>query len=60
MTQVCPQLAEMIEAGRGNTPDTQILLQAWIEPLLAQGCDALVLGCTHYAFIRTQLEAWLP
>ena len=36
------------------------MLQGWVKPLLAQGCDTLILGCTHYPFIRPLLAQWLP
>ena len=49
--QVCPGLVEQIEAGALNTPATEQMLRGWVEPLLAQGIDALVLGCTHYPFV---------
>lgn len=54
--QVCPGLVEQIEAGRLDTPDTEAMLRGWVEPLLAQGADTLVLGCTHYPFIAPTLQ----
>ncbi len=54
--QVCPGLVEQIEAGALNTPATEQMLRGWVEPLLAQGIDALVLGCTHYPFVIPLLE----
>jgi glutamate racemase len=54
--QVCPGLVEQIEAGELDTPATEALLRGWVEPLLARNIDALVLGCTHYPFVRPLLE----
>jgi glutamate racemase len=54
--QVCPGLVEQIEAGELDTPRTEALLRSWVEPLLARNIDALVLGCTHYPFVRPLLE----
>jgi glutamate racemase len=54
--QVCPGLVQQIEAGRLDTPDTEAMLRGWVEPLLAEGIDALVLGCTHYPFVIPLLE----
>jgi glutamate racemase len=54
--QVCPGLVEQIEAGELATPRTEAMLRAWVEPLLARNIDALVLGCTHYPFVRPLLE----
>ncbi len=52
----CPGLVEQIEAGRLDTPDTEAMLRSWVEPMLAEGIDALVLGCTHYPFVIPLLE----
>ena len=60
ITQPCPGLVEQIEAGELNSPRTRALLQGWVEPLLAEGCDTLILGCTHYPFIKPLLGELLP
>lgn len=54
--QVCPGLVEQIEAGELAAPRTEEMLRGWIEPLLGRGIDALVLGCTHYPFVRPLIE----
>ncbi len=54
--QVCPGLVEQIEAGELESPRTEAMLRTWVEPLLARNIDALVLGCTHYPFVRPLLE----
>ena len=56
LQEVCPGLVQKIEAGELDTPDTKRLLRGWVEPMLAQGIDALVLGCTHYPFVIPALE----
>lgn len=60
ITQPCPGLVEQIEAGELASPRTRELLQGWVEPLLAEGCDTLILGCTHYPFIKPLLRELLP
>lgn len=60
ITQPCPGLVERIEAGDLESTETRGLLLGWVEPLLAQGCDTLILGCTHYPFIRPLLTQLLP
>ncbi|WIX03760.1 glutamate racemase [Pseudomonas sp. AR5] len=60
ITQPCPGLVERIEAGDLQGPGTRALLAGWVEPLLAQGCDTLILGCTHYPFIRPLLSELVP
>ncbi len=59
-TQPCPGLVEQIEAGELDSTRTRALLQGWVEPLLAEGCDTLILGCTHYPFIKPLLRELVP
>jgi glutamate racemase len=55
--QACPGLVEQVERGELDSPATQALLQRYVQPLLDQGADTLVLGCTHYPFLRAQIQA---
>lgn len=52
LTQPCPGLVEQVEAGDLDGPQTRALVQQYAGPLLARGADTLVLGCTHYPFVR--------
>jgi glutamate racemase len=52
ITQPCPGLVEQVEAGALDTPQTRALVERYVKPLMAQGADVLVLGCTHYPFLR--------
>ncbi len=56
LQQACPGLVRQIEAGEFDTPKTEAMLRGWIEPMMAQGIDALVLGCTHYPLVRPLIE----
>ncbi|MDQ6968825.1 MAG: glutamate racemase [Mariprofundaceae bacterium] len=52
IVQPCPGLVESIEAG--NTVNNTVvyeMLKGFLQPLLQQGIDTLVLGCTHYPFV---------
>jgi glutamate racemase len=60
ITQPCPGLVERIEAGELDSPATRELLQGFALPLLAEGCDTLILGCTHYPFIKPLLRSLVP
>lgn len=51
-TQVCPGLVERVEAGQIEDDETLVLLRRYLDPLLKAGIDRLVLGCTHYPFLR--------
>lgn len=57
--QPCPGLVEIIEQGQQHSTMCHTLLQNYLEPLLAQGIDTLVLGCTHYPFVQQQISAIL-
>ncbi len=52
----CRGLVELIEAGQTTGPETRRLLEGVLYPMLAQGVDTLVLGCTHYPFVRPLIE----
>ena len=58
--QPCPGLVERIEAGELDSPATRDLLQKLVAPLLDAGCDTLILGCTHYPFIKPLLRQLVP
>ncbi|MFI8979208.1 glutamate racemase [Ectopseudomonas khazarica] len=60
VTQPCPGLVECIEAGELQAAATRELLQRYVAPLLDEGCDTLILGCTHYPFLRPLLTTLLP
>ena len=51
-TQPAPGLVELVEAGQTDGPEAAALLNSYLRPLLEQGIDTLVLGCTHYPFLR--------
>lgn len=56
VTQACVGLVECIEAGAIETPHTLALLTQYCAPLVAAGADTIVLGCTHYPFVRQQIQ----
>jgi len=51
LAQPCAGLAEHIERGDLDGERTEQLLRGFVEPLLAQGADVIVLGCTHYPLV---------
>lgn len=53
-------LVELIEAGEENSEKTRNLLKRYIDPMLEQGIDCLVLGCTHYPHLVPVLRGFLP
>lgn len=53
-------LVELIEAGKENSEEIRSLLKKYIDPMLQQGIDRLVLGCTHYPYVIPILRQLLP
>lgn len=56
LLQACVGLVDEIEKGDLQAPAIHAMLERYISPLLAQGADTLVLGCTHYPFVRDVIE----
>jgi glutamate racemase len=52
VAQPCPGLAEQVEAGALAAPETRALVERYVRPLIDRGADTIVLGCTHYPFLR--------
>lgn len=51
LTSTLPGLVEEIENGNLHGERTRAILAEAILPMLAEGADTLVLGCTHYPFV---------
>jgi len=56
LPQACIGLADQVEKGELQSGATALLLKRYILPLLEQGADTLVLGCTHYPFVQSLIE----
>jgi glutamate racemase len=59
ITQPCPGLVEQVELGDLEGPLTRALLERYSAPLMRAGCDTVILGCTHYPFLRPLLATIL-
>ena len=53
-----PGLVELIESGRGDSPEAQEFLHNLLDGFVGK-LDALVLGCTHYPFVKRNISAIL-
>jgi glutamate racemase len=51
LQDTCPGLVEQIEAGRIASQETREILQRALHPMLEEGVDEIVMGCTHYPFV---------
>lgn len=51
LQHTCPGLVAEIEAGNLDGAEPRFILEGALEPMLAEGIDTVVLGCTHYPFV---------
>jgi glutamate racemase len=51
LQDTCPGLVTQIEKGALKSHETRLILEKALHPMLAQGIDTVVLGCTHYPFV---------
>jgi len=54
--QPCPGLVEIIENGDQSSAKCHDLLKNYLTPLIDQHIDTLVLGCTHYPFVKKAIK----
>jgi len=54
--QPCPLLTPLVEAGEIDTRKSDTVLEGYLQPLRKAGVDTVVLGCTHYPFLRKGVE----
>jgi glutamate racemase len=52
ITQPCHGLVEKVEQGLLHDALTRELVARYTRPLIEQGVDTIILGCTHYPFLR--------
>jgi len=51
-----PGLVELVESGQLSGPDVERVLHPFLDPLISWGVDVVVLGCTHYPFLRAEIQ----
>ncbi len=52
-------LVELVEAGVLSGTEVTATLRPLLDPMLEAGVDVVVLGCTHYPFLRRAIEAYV-
>lgn len=53
-------IVELIEAGKKDSEEMRDLLVSITEPFMISGIDYLVLGCSHYPYVKEILQELLP
>ncbi len=51
-----PGIVELVESGRADSPEAVALMEQELSPYRTE-LDALVLGCTHYPFVKNAIRA---
>ena len=54
--QVGKGFVEAVERGETEGPEAERIAEAAVRPLVEAGADAIVLGCTHYPFLKDAIE----
>lgn len=49
-------LVEQVENNELDSDETKRLLNGYLTPMMENGADTLVLGCTHYPFLRPAID----
>jgi len=57
LQDTCPGLVESIEAGEMQGGETRQILEKALDPMLAEGIDTIVMGCTHYPFVIPLIQS---
>lgn len=60
MEQIGDGLVQLIESGKIETPEMKTLLERYLNPMIEQNIDYLVLGCSHYPYLIPEIKKILP
>lgn len=52
----CPLLVPLIEEGEHNSVITDAVLKKYLDPLMEENIDTLILGCTHYGILEPKIR----
>jgi glutamate racemase len=56
----CPGWVPLVEKGLHESAEARQLVAATLAPALDAGADTLVLGCTHFPFLRQAIQQAMP
>ena len=55
-----PKFVSLVENNELDTPRAKGIIEEYMSPMLNENMDVLVLGCTHYQFLKEQISAFAP
>lgn len=53
--RICPLLVPLVEEDWIGKPETNMILKKYLRPLKIKKVDTLILGCTHYPFLKKDI-----
>lgn len=56
LQQACPLFVPLVEEGWFDHPAADMVAREYLAPLIVQGVQSLVLGCTHYPLLKPLLR----
>ena len=54
--KACPLLVPLVEEGLLHDPVTDEIIMRYLDEVLENGVDTLILGCTHYPLLRSAIR----
>jgi len=58
--QIGHGLVQLIEDGKINTTEMHQLLKNYLDPMISENIDYLVLGCSHYPYLIPEIKKIIP
>ena len=55
-SQACPVFVEHVERGDTTSDELRGAARRYLSPLMAEGIDTLIMGCTHYPLLSGMLQ----
>ncbi len=55
-SQACPLFVPLVEEGWAAKPEARSIAREYLRPLRLRKIDTLILGCTHYPFLRPMIR----
>lgn len=55
-----PKFVELVEKNEIHTDKADHIIEEYMSPLLQENIDVLVLGCTHYQFLKKKIQTFAP
>lgn len=52
----CANLENLVEKGFINSPEVTVLVKKYLKQAMVHNPDFIVLGCTHYPFLKTTIQ----